>query len=202
METTIISDDRRRELCTKVVRLTASCKTASMRENIRSYTGWTLIYPITNFDGIATTIELGIASTDFLVKAHAQGLIDGALHSIAEELAGRKGLFDRQVALRNEIEENVINRKKVASGSVTRNRMRDFLARERKIAVEIEEKKIAFDELLAAAKELGFEVFERGENRFHIYLALEVSYVEIVNDLKVRQVEMEHSSALSSLPPA
>ncbi|MDO8470245.1 MAG: hypothetical protein Q7S84_04520 [bacterium] len=200
---TTVSSDRRRELCAKIVGIAESHGSVSTWRNIQGYSGWNLKNLVHDSDGLVTAIELGIESDDFFVMAHTQGLIDAILHSIAEELARRKGLFDRQIALRNEIEMSVIDRKKVAPCSVPRNRMRDLLACDRKIAAEIEEKKMAFDELLATAKELGFEVFELdASRRFYVYRALEVSYAEIVNDMKIRQAKVERSSASSSLPPA
>jgi hypothetical protein len=101
--------------------------------------------------------------------ARAQRLIDIALQLTAVRLLNN--LFPQQQDIRKKI-ERVLGTGGV--GNARRNQLRQLLEEECKISAEIEKYKSYFNELLLLAKEVGFEVFERGENRFHIYRALDV----------------------------
>lgn len=143
----------------------ASCTRSSL-ENLQSK------------DWIAR-IVMYAAVDDAGVRAHGQVLIDFTLKIFARILLN--DLFKEQKNVRERIERNTI---RAAEDSVPRNLMCDLLSQEKAVAEAIEIRKREFDEILAAAKELGFEVFERNENRFHLYLSLEVSLRETANNIR------------------
>ncbi len=112
-------------------------------------------------------------------RARGQYLIDWSLKVFADILAS---LFEKQKKAREYVEKTIVRGE---NDSVPRNILRHFLWEERATAEAIEIRKREFDELLTAAKELGFEVFERSENRYHVYRVLEVNSLEIARDLKL-----------------
>ncbi|MFH1162205.1 MAG: hypothetical protein V1696_02935 [Candidatus Jorgensenbacteria bacterium] len=113
-------------------------------------------------------------------RARGQCLIDWSLKVLGDILAS---LFEEQKSTRERIERMVVRGE---NDSVPRNLLRHLLWEEKVAAKAIDARKREFDELLTTAKELGFEVLERDENRFRLYLALEISYAETFRDLELR----------------
>lgn len=106
-----------------------------------------------------------------------QFLIDYCLRLIAGKLLNT--LFKTQEATRKQIERFVV---RGDSGAIPRNLMRQLLKEEQDVAAEINLWKERFDKLIEAAKIWGHEVFERNENKYHIYRSLEVNFRAIVWD--------------------
>ncbi len=137
----------------------------------------TALSEVSTKEGIKNIVEPPFQ--DLYRNARAQSLVDWSLKAIAHILI--HDLFQKQKDIRGKIEDMVVKGKE---GSLPRNLLRDLLREEKKCAETIEQRKKDFDQLMSAAKECGFEVFERDENRFHLYLALEVSFWEIARDFK------------------
>jgi hypothetical protein len=121
--------------------------------------------------------------TSHETRAHAQALVDFALQIFTFVLFD---LFAKQRDAREGIKDQVTHGKK---GSLARRALSDLLRQERSLVDLIRNRKEGFDRLLAAAKELGFEVFEREEERLTLYYVLAVSYQEILDGLKRKEFE-------------
>jgi hypothetical protein len=132
-----------------------------------------------NYKDIIIDPDPMVIETDSLEAAFNQASIDYCLKLIVKPLLNR--LFKHQKAIREQIDRVVV---RGDSESVPRNLMRNLLEEELNVAAEINLWKERFDKLIEAAKIWGYEVFERNENRYHIYRSLEVSFRAIVEDRK------------------
>ena len=114
-------------------------------------------------------------------KNFDQAIIDCSLQLIAQRLLS---YFDLQRNIRFNLENEI----RGSFNCTKRGLMRDLLKREKEIGEKIALDKSRFDELLTLAKQLGYEVFERGENKYNIYYALRVGYKEVVSDRQNRDL--------------
>lgn len=116
-----------------------------------------------------------------LIAFESQTMIDVALQTIARKL---NYLFEKQGDIRGKIEKTVGKSK---LGKVPRNTIRQLLKEEGENHQFIEEWKKFFSFLIKDAKSQGFEVFERNENKYQIYIALEINLWKATKDTELKE---------------
>lgn len=130
-------------------------------------------------DTIKTFIDIGEEVP--LVRVETQTFVDAALQTIARKLYN---LFDEQKRIRNDFGAKIGGKK---PGKVPRDVIRLLLDRERENHQLIDYWKKLFSLLTEDAKDQGLEVLERDENKYQIYLALEIDSMRRERNPELRQ---------------
>jgi len=115
------------------------------------------------------------------IRFENQTMVDVALQTIARKLYD---LFKKQKDIRDNFERKVGKSK---LGKVPRDTMRQLLNEELKNHQLIDDWKKLFSFLIEDTKNQGFEVFEREENKYQIYIALEINLWKATKDTELKK---------------